>query len=754
MIGQTIAHYKITAKLGVGGMGEVYRATDIKLGRDVALKVLPPNTFADETARARLLSEARSAAALNHPHICTIHEVGDVGGQAYIAMELVEGQPLSACLAAGPLPHNIALRYGAQIADALAHAHERQIIHRDLKSRNVVITPDGRVKLLDFGLAKRLAEGELGQVTRSNVSLTQPGTVVGTLHYMAPEVLRGGDASAASDLWALGIVLHEMISGTHPFRGQSGFETSSAILRDPPAPLPMSVPAGLRAVILRCLEKDPGHRYSQASEVRAALEILDSGVMVPEQRAVLDHKWKGWGLGGATALVLLAFVMGVGPTIWQKLRPGQADAHRIQSLAVLPLANMAGDSSQEYIVDGMTESLITQLSKISALRVVSRTSVMQYKGTKKPLREIAQELGVDAIVEGSVLRSGEQVRVTAQLIHAATDTHIWAESYDRPLSDVLAMHSEVARKIAAEIRLTVSPEEHARLTSAPSTNAAANEAYFLGRHQLRKLSAEGAQAAIEHFEKAIQLDAKHALAYSGLAEAFTNINNVLVAPTEAMPRAKAAAQRAIELDPNLADGFATLGNVRFFYEWDWTAAEQDFKRALALNANSAVAHLDYGSYLIALGRQREGLEETRRAYALDPLSASIRGLGIWNFLMARQYDEALQYAQKAVEMEPQFAVGHVLLGFAYAQLGRREQALAAVEKARQLSSIPRVLALQGWVHATLGDRAKGEKAAAELALAAKRRYVCGYTEGTVYVALGKKEQAFQGIERSFLQRSD
>ena len=612
MIGKSFAHYHILEKIGAGGMGEVYRAHDEQLNRDVALKVLPPRDLADETARVRLLREARAAAGLNHPHICTIHEVGEAGGRAYIAMEYIDGSLLSAMVVQGRLPHEQALRYGVQLAEALEHAHARGVVHRDLKSANVIVTPEGRVKVLDFGLAKRLDERDV-EATRSRASLTQPGAVIGTLAYMAPEQLRGEPADARSDIWALGVVLYEMVAGRRPFHGQTGYEVSSAILSRRFAPLPGDVPAALRAVIEHCLEKDPGRRYPRASEVRVALEAIQ--------------------FGGTTDQLLPRRAPRRKRTVRRK---------RMQSLAVLPLTNLSRDPEQEYFADGMTEALIADLAKIRALRVISRTSVMRYKATDKSLPEIAEELNVDAVVEGSVLRAGQQVRITAQLIHAATDTHLWAESYERDLQDVLLLQSEVARTIAREIQVAVTPEEKKRLASARPVNPEAHEAYLKGRFHWYKLTRESLDTAMEYFQLALEKDPQYASAYSGIASAWAARGEIgVLPPQEAFPKAKAAARKALELDDSLPEVHVSLATIEAIYGWDWAIVEREFQRALQLNPNHAEAAFFYADFLLYVGRSEEWSSNVERALALDPLNLILQCFYGWHLLYLKRYDDAI-----------------------------------------------------------------------------------------------------------------
>ena len=422
--GTRLGPYEVLGQIGAGGMGEVYKARDTRLDRTVAIKVLPPAMLADGTARARLLREARLASQLNHPHICTVHDVGEADGYVYVAMELVEGQSLSAELAGGALSADQFLRFGSQIADALAHAHAHGVVHRDLKSANVVITPDGRVKVLDFGLAKRLEEHELDEVTRSRLSMTAPGVVVGTPAYMAPEQLRGDPADARSDIWALGVVLYEMAAGVRPFRGQTGFSLTSAVLKEAPPPLPTTVPAEVGATIARCLEKEPGRRYQHAGEVRAALDATQAGTAAPWaawRYRLARHRSFALATGlvaicGVLAALVALVALDVGG-VRTRLVGRSATAVR---LAVLPFENRTGDPEQEYFSDGMTDELIAQLGRLhpSGLLVIARTSVMRYKNSTAPLDQIARELGVAYVLEGSARREGGRIRISAALIQA------------------------------------------------------------------------------------------------------------------------------------------------------------------------------------------------------------------------------------------------------------------------------------------------------------------------------------------------
>ena len=477
--GDRLGPYELVALVGAGGMGEVWRARDTRLERDVALKVLQTAVLADATSQARLLREARMASKLNHPHICTVYDVGEAEGQTYIAMELVEGQTLTERLRPGGMPFDDVVGYGQQLAGAMAHAHARGVVHRDFKSANVVVTPDDQVKVLDFGLAKRLVPDEFGDgTTLSRQSLTEPGVVAGTLAYMAPEQLRGRPADARSDIWALGVVLYELAAGERPFRGTTGFELSSAILSQPVPAVPASVPAPLAAVIDRCLAKDPAARYQRADEVRAALDAAASGRAVATPSAGRRGRGRARGLvlagvvvAGSVAVGAGLFVIDVGGVRSRVLRVASTSA-RVIRLAVLPFANVSGDAQQDFLSDGLTTELIAELGRLhpGTLSVIARTSVMRYKKTDKPIDQIGRELGVDYVLEGSAQREAGRIRITAELIKAADQTQLWADRYDRDMAGILALQSDVAQKVANALALKLLPAEQARLAGAKAVD--------------------------------------------------------------------------------------------------------------------------------------------------------------------------------------------------------------------------------------------------------------------------------------------
>ncbi len=739
-----LSHYRILGQIGAGGMGVVYRAHDEQLQRDIALKVLPASTFTDPAARTRLLREARSAAALNHPNICTVYEVGEDDGQAYIAMELVEGTTLGAGLATGPRSPAEVTRLGAQLADALAHAHEHDIVHRDLKSANIVVTRDGRAKILDFGLAKRVNREVLDEVTRSEASLTEPGTVAGTLAYMAPEQLRGEPGNKHSDIWALGVVLYEMATGVLPFRGQTGYELSSAILDQPPRELPRRVPLELRAVIGRCLEKVPGRRYRSAGEVRAALEAIRAGeVSWAAWRYVLARRRWMMAAAGVTLLLLI-----VAAANYERIRTRVlGGVPRVQSLAVLPLENLSGDPEQDYLADGVHEALITDLAKLGGIkRVIARSSVMGYRKTSKPLSQIAKELGVDALISGSVLRSGDRVQITAHLIQAVNEQQLWGDRYERQLRDVLSLQNDIVSAITQAIRIQLSPQEKAQLSQARPVNPEAYEAYLKGRFYLNKLTPEGFQKGIAYLQHAVEKDPTNPLPYAGLALGYSLIGHE--AMPDAFTRAKAAALKAKALGGELAETEEALAENALYSEWDYDRAAQGFKRAMALNPNLPEAHVHYSWYLELYGHQDQAYAEMKRAIELDPLTPLWPTWLAWQYWDAGRYDDAIAEVKKALELDPNLPWALYVLGALQAQKGMYSEAMATHQKAAAASATLR-WAL-GHTYALAGRKEEARKIAAELARNPTPMDCWGLTE--IYAALGEKEEAFRWFEEAYRTR--
>ena len=749
MTGMRLAHYRILEKLGAGGMGEVYRAHDEQLDREVAIKVLPVERFADATARARLLREARAAAALNHPAICTIHEVGESGGQSYIAMELVDGQPLSDRVRGGALSLDDVLRCGMQIADALAHAHARHVVHRDLKPANVVAGPDGRVKVLDFGLAKRIRELEPAIATTEIHShpLTEAGTVVGTLGYMAPEQLRGQPADARSDIWALGVLLYEIATGTRPFTGQSRFELSSNILNEPPAPLPASVPMTLRAVIGQCLEKQPERRFQSASEVRAAIEAIHAGTASYGRALVYRRPW----LAATAALLALAALAALGlDAIWTRLPGGSS---RINALAVLPLENLSGDASQDYLADGMTEVLSTDLARLGGLqRVTARSSVVRFKGSRSSLADIARELGVDALVTGAVQRSANRISVTAQLLDPATGNQLWSNRYEHSLQDVLVLRNEIVSAIVREISAQLSPSEQARLASARPLNPEAFEAYLKGRFEWFKQTRESFDLAERYFQQALAKDPDYALAYAGLASVWFMRGDVgFGRPSETLPKAREFMDKAVTLDDSVAELHVALGN-QHCVALDWVACERAYRRGLELNPNSADAHFFYGHLLIVTNRIEEANRMMRRGVELDPLNDFQRSFYGWHLNYLQRYDEAIPLFQKLLQAGPNRASNYLGLWGAYYRKGQYADALDAARE-YFLATGDQAFADTLVSGADLNAyRASMRRAADAMVERSRQSHVPALRIARMFAHAGDNDAALQWLERAYENR--
>jgi serine/threonine-protein kinase len=751
MIGHVLGPYRVLEQIGEGGMGVVFRARDSRLDREVALKVLPASKIGDDDARRRLLQEARTASALNHPNICAIYDVGEADGQVYIAMELVQGRLLTGDLGRDPAALPRVLRIGVQLADALEHAHERGVIHRDLKPSNIMVTPHGDAKILDFGVAARTPAVSVDQTRSASTLEAAAYTTAGTLSYLAPELLQGAVPDGRADLWALGIVLYELTTGHRPFEGATSFEVSSAIMRDPTPSLSAEVPAALRGVIMKCLEKDPVRRYQRAGEVRAGLETAlsawsDRGTTVapsttPAVPATPRSGARRTALLAGIGLILLT-AAAIGLVSWR--RSGAVPP--VQSIAVLPLANLSGDPAQEYFADGMTEALIADLAKISSLKVISRTSVMRYRGTTRPLPEVARELGVDAIIEGSVQRSKDRVRITAQLIDGASDRHLWADSYDRSVQDVLSLQSEVARTIARQVSARVTPEESARLQKAQTVNPDAHEAYLLGRYHGARLTIDSLNRSIDYFQKAVRLDPSFALGYAGLSNAYRQADIWAgLGVGKHGSEVRTSALKAIELDPDLAEAHAALAGVYFQYDWDWPKTEAAYRKTFELNPNFAEGYAFYCYYLVAMGRFDEAISIARRATALDPLSPGhLADLGR-TLYRARKYEEAIASYQRALELDPDYRPALTRLAESYTQLGKFQAALDTIDRLERVDNRQPWRA-RGRVYAAMGRTADAIAVAERIA----REGGVGdrwFAQATIYVQLGRRTEALTALEK-------
>jgi serine/threonine-protein kinase len=751
--GTRLGPYEVEGPLGEGGMGEVYRARDTRLHRDVAIKVLPA-VFASNPERVRRFQqEARAVAALNHPHICQIFDVGP----DYIVLEYVDGVPLR-----GPLSEGEAVYYALQISDALNAAHRRGILHRDLKPSNILITygagtaptlangasspretrsEPAAVKLLDFGIAKLIGEG-------SDVTGTVEGVVLGTAAYMSPEQAQGKSTDVRSDIFSFGAVLYELVSGRRAFDGMSTAEVLSAVLRDEPRPL--SATPALERIVRKCLAKDPAHRYQSVVDVEADLESLRHSPLAARPRV------SRLTVAAAAGVVVLLLALPIGFSVGRSwMRPsGAPPASPIQSLAVLPLENLSGAPAQEYFADGMTDALINELARIAALKVISRTSVMPYKGARKPLTEIASELGVDGVIEGSVLQEGGQVRISVKLIDGATDRHVWSDSYQRELRSVLALQNDVARAVAREIKITLTPGDETRLAAASDVNRDAYDAYLRGTQFAAQETDEGQRRSIEALERAVELDPGFAPAHARLALMYaTFYMGGGLEPRRYYPKAKAAALRSLEIDDTVADGHVALAMAALHFDWNWTEADRHFRTAIALNPSNAHAHERYGSYLQSLGRFDEALAERQLALDLDPRSPfRIADVG-YPLYFAGRHDEAIRAFRSALEMDSRFFWPRLWIGQVLITGGGYRDAIAEIERALEMSNRnTRVIATLGNAYGLAGRTVDAQRLLDELRSRATKEYVSAYYLALIYAGLGMPDRVFEHLDKAIDER--
>jgi serine/threonine protein kinase/tetratricopeptide (TPR) repeat protein len=762
MLGQKFGHYLIEQKLGEGGMGVVYRARDEKLQRDVALKFLGVLPAGGSASHENVLQEARAISALNHPNICTIYEVGEIEGKPYIAMEYVEGRPLSMEIPFNGMSLDQVERYGMQLADALGHAHTRGIIHRDLKSANVMLTPQGRLKVLDFGISRRLDTGQGGsETTRFDKSWESQHTFTGTLPYVAPEVLRGEDGDARSDIWSLGVLLYEMAAGRRPFKGGTAFELSAAILRERAPLITPPLPPILQSVIDRCLDKDPGQRYQSAGEVRAALEAATTSSRTHDYFTVMAQRDGNPAPSYSTrnfTLVAFALLIATGLGYWfygkSALKRKTVTVGAIQSIAVLPLENLSGDPAQDYFAEGMTDALITELSQIKKLRVISRTSVMQYRHTQKPLQEIAQELNVDALVEGSVVRAGDRVRVSAKLMQTNVEGALWADNFERKFTDVLALQSDVATAIARGIQVELSQPEVTELSRSRSVVPEAYEAYLKGRYEASKRTPDGFRAALEFFQSAADKDPTFAAAYAGIAVSYMNLGNYQLSPaSEVMPLALKAAEKSLALDDRLAEAHAALAAIRF-YGLERTGIESEFLKAIALNPGYAQGLHWYALYLAAQGRKQDSLTEIKLAREIDPRSLIINANIAWCYYLAGDYDKAVEAAKETLRLDPSFGVAYGYLGQAYLEKGQYSEAIDAGRNFVSLApgDVSRRAELAA-AYGRAGRKKEAEEILSDFAQMKNGPYISAYDWAMAYSGLGNQQQTLMWLQKAYEERN-
>lgn len=799
--GTRLDHYEIRALLGKGGMGEVYIAHDTRLRRNVAIKILPADFTQDKSRLARFEREAYAASGLNHPNILTIHEIGEHDGMHYIATEYIEGESLRQHMTRTGIEVREALDIASQVASALSAAHQAGIVHRDIKPENIMVRKDGFIKVLDFGLAKLANETveakpeatDTEARTRTKVINTEPGLVMGTASYMSPEQARGLEVDERTDLWSLGAVLYEMVSGRLPFEGATTTDVLSMILhREPPSLLlhRSDLPAELERIIEKALTKQRDERYQLAKDLGSDLKRLKQRLEVeaelersitPDEelrrRTSASHQSAATRAARAAATsegsaihttssaeyvvgeikrhklasgVVLAIVIAAGATFAYYAYSRGSRAETISSIAILPFANVSGDQNMEYLSDGLSESLINSLSQVAHLKVISRGSVFKYKGKDIDPAEVARALDVQAIVTGRVIQVGDQLQISAELVNVRDKTQLWGEQYNRKSSDLLALQTEISQQIAEKLRLRLTNTEQQLLVKGADGNPQAYDLLLKARFFSSKASSEDLKRGIDYCNQAIAIDPNYARAYAELAYAYRVLAaNSFVDPKEAMPKAEAAVRKALELDEGLAEAHAELGGIKL-NAWDWAGAEREYKRAIELNSNLVSAYNGYSQYLGSVGRSEESLIAIKRARELDPLRINTNANVGYRYYFARQYDQAITHLKSTLEMDRNSAYAHALLGYAYAAKGEFNKALEEYQALLQIEGrTTSGLCYQGYALAKAGRRAEAEAILKELKVT--KEYVSPGELAVLYAGLGDKEGALASLDKAYAE---
>jgi len=742
--GSTFAgRYQILEELGRGGMGIVYKAEDSKLKRTVALKFLPPELTHIPDIKERFMREAQTAASLDHPNICTVHEFDEAEEKTFISMAYIEGQSLKKKIDSGPLELDEALKIATQVTEGLQEAHKKGVIHRDIKSANIMMDERDQAKIMDFGLARMAGK----------TMLTQEGTTMGTIAYMSPEQARGEEVDHRTDIWSLGVVLYEMFTGRLPFKGEHEQAVVYSILKEKPEPvskLVADIPPSIEQVVYRALEKSLDKRYQNIDELLEDLKSISAGI-VPEEiktrlrKETLRKRKRAILYAGAAGLVIILVVLGL------TLLKGPPET--IDSIAVLPLENLTGDAQQDYFADGATDELIGQLAQIGALRVISRTSVMKYKNTDKSLPEIARELNVDAVVEGTVYQVGENVRIRVQLIDALPEErNLWAHTYERAGTDVLVMYGEMARAIADNTKVELTSDEKTRLASARKVDPKAYEAYLKGMSHWYKLTPPDLDAALQYFESALEKDPDYALALTGIALVWIGRNQFgSVQPSVAVPKAQEAALKALELDNTLAEVHFVLAALRTWHdgEWNWKAAEKSFLRAIELNPNYPDARVYYSSLLCYLDRPDEALAQAEKALELDPLNSLFMSIYGSVLLSLGRYDEATKQVRNALKTSPNDPVAHSILQEVYHIKGQYEEALAEAKATFSAWGLDPLVEVIEQGYEKDGYAGAMRSAAETLEAFSQEAFISPFFIAFVYAASGDKEKSLEWLEKGY-----
>jgi serine/threonine-protein kinase len=765
--GTRLGRYEIRSQIGAGGMGNVYLSQDTQLRRPVALKLLPPNFTYDAERLRRFEQEAFAASALNHPNIVTIHDIGSEADLHYIAIEFIEGETLRNRIEHTRVQLGEAIDIAAQVASALTAAHAAGIVHRDIKPENIMVRTDGYVKVLDFGLVKLTERQAVASEATTQIN-TDAGVVIGTVSYMSPEQARGKDVDARTDIWSLGVVLYEMMTGHRPFVGETTTDVFVSILEREPellANYSTGVTSELQGIIEKALRKDREQRYQTAKEL--ALDLRDQKQEL-EIQAKLGHSISQ---RVEHELKTVKYTVAADTKEFKEAAPLAPNSRRtnyvsgrrrsrkaINSLAVLPLVNVGADLNAEYLSDGITESIINSLSQLPKLRVMARSTVFRYKGREVDPQEVGRNLGVRAVLTGRMHKLDGNVVIGAELVDVTDGSQLWGEKYNRELSDIFALQEEISNEISEKLRLKLTGEEQRRLTKRYTENTEAYQLYLKGRYYWNKRTIEGFKKAIEYFNQAIEEDPSYALAYAGLADCYALLGSDeygALPAREAMPKAQAAAAKALQIDEEMAEAHVSLAYAKLLYDWDWANAKREYKRAIELNPNYATAHHWYAiTYLTATGQHTKAISEMRRACSLDPLSLIINSAMAWAFYFARRYDEAIDQYRKTIEMDPNFSVAYVKLGWAYGQKSMYEEAIREFEKVQTISGVHLAAATSlGHTYAVSGKRVQAQEALDSLKELSKRQHVPPYDIALIHTGLGENDQAFEWLQKACEERS-